>query len=171
MKNCIAAIILLALPTTVLAEKPEGIWAWHEADMAEQLTVLEQGMDNPCGPTHKVVINKMPEVGKARAMGLETTLEYKGKKVINRWVVPIDTTVLAIEDEDLIVSQPSDSLLINIHGFFTLIDKHDDTAEELERCPSFLKKEFKDPDNLKCLKIPDKKTSRKRYIAYKGPCL
>lgn len=170
MRRIVLMGIILMCSHSALANKPNGIWAWQDDTVAEQVKVLEQGLDHPCGMTHKIVLNKMPSADKASQTGLEVVVEYRKKKVINRWVVPVDTVPLAIDDENLVVSHNPGPLLVNIQGFITLLYKQTDMSIPLESCPGFLDGVFREPDNLICLKIPDKKTKQPRYLAYKGPC-
>lgn len=171
MKKSLISMILVFVPGIVVAEKPDGIWAWQDDTIAEQVKVLEQGRDHPCAMTHKIVLDKMPAVSKAKEMGLEVIVEYAGRKVLKRWVVPIDSKVLAVDDENLIVSHSPGPLSVNVQGFFTLQDIQEDMSILLDSCPSFLQKEFQGADYLRCLKISDKKTNKSRYIASKGSCI
>jgi len=170
LKN-IFRITLFIISLPALAEKPEGVWAWQEDDIAEQILVLEKGRDHPCGQTHKIAIEKMPDVSNAKSMGFEKVAEYSRNKVINRWVVPVDSTPLSIDDENLILTHSYDSLLINIHGFFSIVNKKDDETTLLDRCPRFLDKEFNHYDKIRCVKLLDKRANKTRYLAYRGSCI
>ncbi|MDH5178840.1 MAG: hypothetical protein OEZ39_08825 [Gammaproteobacteria bacterium] len=171
MKKYLGLFCLLGISLAAQADKPNGIWAWRDTAMAEQHKVLEEGLDHPCGATHRIELDKMPAADQAAEMGLELMLEYRGNRIINRWVTPIDSRPLAVDDENLIITHSAGALLINIHGYFNLTEPQPDTSTRLSRCPAKLQQAFPGAQYVHCVKLPDKISKKPRYLAYKGHCI
>ncbi|GEM_PF-6951250 len=162
---------LFLILSSAHAEKPDGILAWDNDEADKDYKILSKYPDGICNPRQLIAITKMPKPEKARKMGLEIVMEYSNGEIITEWVIPIESTVLAVNGRKIIAANATGTLQIHEDGNFEITKELKSNAERLKSCPDFLLKIHGNTSDLGCYKYEDKSTNKPRYIAYyEGPC-
>lgn len=134
-------------------------------------------IDGPCGPMRTLMASSLRELARDEYDSLERVLEFSDSgAVIGEWRVPVESTVMGVEDNWLTVSTSDGYLAINQQGELNRADQTDlrEDMEYFGDCPDPVLAEFLGPngasDYLACWTLNDRGSGKTRLLAYQGVC-
>ena len=146
-------------------------WPGPLADLDPRVVEI---IDHPCGTVAIARVAVMPLKSGDEALHPEIALELSHDgAVVRRWSFPVDSTVLAIQGLDLLVSlggeQTDDrALSISPEGDFRLTTPPRAVVRRAVECPRL--PEFKVSAYLRCWEFEEPGTGKVRRLAYEEPC-
>ena len=148
---------------------PPTFVVWSSPGLEEHYKVLHE-WEGACGMVSEIEGTRLPAMDQALKLGFESALEFEGDRILNRWVIPIDTYVAAVSGPYVYVGFGAQMLKIGPEGSIEAEGLSESVPGELVACPAFVKSDFGVSDYLRCFIYHDLSTGKERKLAYEGPC-
>ncbi len=158
---------------TVLLGCSHPVWVWTSYDGPKFYEEIRQAgyEPHPCGVVQQVYVRKLPSKGSSgHVPGTERVIEYDTHgKITGEWAMPVDSYVLAIENQSIIVRYDNEALKISKAGIIKVVPVIK-SAGSYEECPQEVRDEFGKTSYLSCWKLEDLDSKNSRHVAYESVC-
>ena len=155
------------------------IWVWADESEIPPEAKLQFGeykdpwQGHPCGVVRKIDVSKVLPYGASDFIkGTERVIEFdENGEVIGSWAMPVDSWVMALDGDSILVSYSFDSKAMSIarNGNVSLVDPIESVLK-LFKCPKSLEKKFGGSAYKRCVEFRDIQTGQLRFLVYEMPC-
>ncbi|MCV6623455.1 MAG: hypothetical protein OIF51_17080 [Cellvibrionaceae bacterium] len=167
MKLFITSVLLLLFAHPVWAI---DVWVWFNEEVNLHYKVLNLNQGNPCGTTSEISLTSFPEPDAASEIGMEKVIEFSEGAVVNRWSIPVDKYVLAVDGDSIYVPYRKQALRLYQDGTYEVTSPPTYESRWIKQCPMEALSEFRGSSYVVCHEYRDLQTQVVRRIAYEGPC-
>jgi len=165
-----SGLLLVVSAAGVMAADFEfRFWASPGADKDPRFIRFDDG---PCGQVATARVRTMPRYSKTELFAPERVLELNGRGgVIRQWAIPVDATPYALDGNDLMFA--FNESLYRVSTARVISEFKGQTAMQspaLEPVQCVTPKEFEPSDYVGCWKVKDRRSGKKRLLAFEGVC-
>jgi hypothetical protein len=168
-KSIAGLLLIVAAAGACGAEFELRFWPAPGADKDPRFVRFDDG---PCGQVATARVKSMPRYSKTELFSPERVLELDSRgNVIRRWAIPVDATPYALDGSNLLFEFNESLFKVTASREISILqDQAVQPASEPEPMQCVTPKEFLPSDYVTCWQFKDRRSGRKRLLAFEGVC-